>query len=129
MVVVPSGERAPTVGTGSVSSAREIRHLFGSVAPADFVQRVVDTRGTDKEIANNHVLMMLLVDAVRRDSVAQARRIYQWLIARESTIRGVAGLIDARARLFQRIGASELAGEWQRVGRVFADSTSGPRAP
>ncbi len=91
---------------------------WGGLTPADpkaFAELAVRARATDTNVAGHDVVMMLLVDAVRRGAAERARTIYAELVARDSTVKGVPQRIRARANLFERIGAKDIAGEWRSM--------------
>jgi hypothetical protein len=97
-----------------------LRHLFGVAAPGVLAERVVQARKTHPEAVSNQALMMLLVHTVRRGDAARARAIYDALAALEPDVSRVPELIEARATLFERIGASVEAAEWRNLLKAFA---------
>lgn len=117
--VVPSGIRFPEVGSRTPSDARELRHLFGTLAPDQFAELALQLRKRDSVAAGNQVLMMLLVDAVRRGDAAHGVAAYQALLAREPAVAGIRTAIERRAALFERLRATREAEEWRALARVF----------
>jgi hypothetical protein len=117
---VPPGEVFPLLDEGPPRSARQLRHLFGVAAPGVLAERVVQARKTHPEAVSNQALMMLLVHTVRRGDAARARAIYDALAALEPDVSRVPELIEARATLFERIGASVEAAEWRNLLKAFA---------
>lgn len=122
---VAEGTIAPDLATSVPTTAREIRHLFWTQPPAVFVDRVRSARAHDPAIATDGVLMMLLVDAVRRSDTARARSVLDALGAIDGTGAGVLERIEGRAQIFDAIGAKDLAREW----RALASALQAPRRP
>ena len=120
---LPAGENLPAVGSEPPRSAREVRHLFGAVPATLFADLVAQARTEAAEIATDQVLMMLLVDAIRRGQPEQARTVYDALVNRDATTRGIATAIENRARIFERIGATVEAEEWRGLLRVLEGDT------
>ncbi len=119
LTVVPRGEKFPAIDGRAPRTAREIRHLFGVLSPQEFAARVAPLRAAGDSVAGNSVMMMLVVDAIRRGDATRARAVHDALVAQDTTASGIAGLIDSRAKLFRRIGATSLAEDWEKLSAVF----------
>lgn len=115
VTTVAPGVKAPSLGSDPLRTAREIRHLFSVASPDEFVRRVMLARAADPDIASRSVLMMLLVDAMRRGQPEHARTAYRELLARDTTMNQIPAQMERRANLFQRIGAPEIAADWRAL--------------
>ncbi len=119
VTVLQPGEQRPQLDGGIPRTARETRHLFATVEPAAFAELAVRARAVNDDVANNDVLMMLLVDAIRRGEAPRARLTYEQLTSRDSTVRDIGGRIRDRASLFDRVGATSEADGWRAMLRAL----------
>lgn len=112
---VAKGEKSPRTDARSAQSAREFRHLYGISTPGEFAEAFI--RGTSSQAPGAHrsVLMMLLVDDIRRGQATRARSFYQAALARDSSLASVRELITARVEMFESFKATDLASEWRRL--------------
>lgn len=119
---VPVGENAPTLGAGTITTARELRHLFTTGDASTFAERSLAARKTDGETFPHSAFMMLLADAARTGKGDRARTLYSELIARDAGMRNILTAIESRARLFERIGAQPEATEWRNIAATLGGS-------
>lgn len=118
---LPVGEKFPTLRADTVRTARELRHLFATSTAEEFAQRAVRARQDSTGIASNGVLMMIMVDAVRRGAPERARVAYRQLLARDSTVRDIPAVMQSRATLFRSFGAKQIADDWDSLQKVFVE--------
>lgn len=121
LVSLPAGQGAPTVGDDPIQSARELRHLFATADPAVFATRALRARSADPTIADNQVLMMLMVDAIRRGTPERARAAYRALLAGDSTYRSIPDRMERRAKLFESFGAKDIAADWRALRQALSE--------
>jgi predicted alpha/beta-hydrolase family hydrolase len=119
VTVAAPGERGPAAVPPTPRSAREVRHLFWTSAPAEFADRALRARAASPEIASTSVFMMLVVDAARRGDTERARAVLKALRERNDTAARVEPAIEARIQMFDAIGATDLARDWREVLRVL----------
>lgn len=122
---LPPGEKFPELGQDPLTSARQVRHLFAIANAEEFARRALAARAADSAIVTPQVLMMLLVDGLRRGDSVRSRAAYRELLARDSSLGKITGQMESRARLFERIGAKELAEDWRKLRQSLIDSTGG----
>ncbi|HWA15810.1 MAG TPA: hypothetical protein VG817_05215 [Gemmatimonadales bacterium] len=123
MTVIPPGTRFPALGSDPVGSARELRHLYAVADAGEFARRFGLARVADRHLASRSVLTMILVDGIRRGAPARAREVYRLLLAQDSTLEEIPAFMESRAKLFQRIGATEIAAEWRSLRLALIDAT------
>ena len=121
MTLVPAGEKFPSLPSDTPRSAREVRHLFAVAEAPEFVRRALLARNRDQSIASNGVVMMILVDAIRRGHADRARAAYRELIARDTTTRAIPDRMEQRAKLFESIGASDIGADWRALRQALIE--------
>jgi hypothetical protein len=120
-LVLPLGEKFPPRLTDSVGTARELRHLFATAGAEEFAQLAIAARQGGSGIASNSVLMMIMVDAIRRGAPERARAAYRNLLGRDSTVGGIPAAMESRAKLFASFGAKEIASEWRTLRKALVE--------
>jgi pimeloyl-ACP methyl ester carboxylesterase len=113
VAIVEPGQNAPRFNPANPSTARELRHLLGTVPALEFAITAARLRAVGHSAPSDGALMMLLVDLIRKGEGERAGTIYRELVRRDSTATRIRGLIEDRARIFERIEDRPLASEWR----------------
>ncbi len=82
VLTVPVGSSRPDAIPAVPTSARQLRHLFWSASVTEFADRALKARQADPQVASDAVVMMLIVDAIRRGDAVRARGVLAALNAR-----------------------------------------------
>lgn len=121
-----SGLVVSTVGLGvrgpsaeEPRTARHLRHMFATAPAAGFADAFLSMRRADPEVGSSQVLMMLAADAARRGDTARAKAALGAVRQRDSAAAAVDRIIEDRAKLFESIGAADLAREWFGLLRLL----------